>query len=614
MFDEIRRSQIITTFGVGSITDFRQYSAVLKSPEIWDPMVIIYLQDEQRIDDPRLANLLDVEYFISPPPKTEKGPKLPFTLFPRMLYCPSCKTLKDVKYWLKKNIVRSDKLICSCRAKDDKFRFTRLLPSRFIVICPKGHIDDFPYDNWVHKYKECDKSNKHDYEPEFEYHAIGGGASLEDIKIKCKNCKISRSLTGGLSNNYHKNYVCSGYRPDLHNKKPYHESCNIKYYDLRFVLRNASNVYFPIIYSSLLIPPYSTEIALNIQSLTSYKYLFEIYCEGSPSYEKVLTDCVNKSSSMFNISKENARELILDMLTSAGKSKNIDEYKYAEYSAFLNETSSDDNFRIKQLFVNKLKDFKLNNIVRCDRLREVRVFSGYTRIKPIDNSKLISENIEEGLYNDKISISTVYIPSKYKTDWMLGVELYGEGMFLSFNNEILEKIEISERDIINRMNILYKNKSVYENETGFNLHNINSRFIAIHTLSHILIRRIAFESGYSLPSLRERIYCNTSERSLHKNMNGLLIYTADSDVEGTLGGLSRLTDDNILYELINNSMDEAEWCSSDPVCRESKGQGIGSLNLAACHSCCLLPETCCEYGNKFLDRVIMDSCFGKYEN
>lgn len=32
------------------------------------------------------------------------------------------------------------------------------------------------------------------------------------------------------------------------------------------------------------------------------------------------------------------------------------------------------------------------------------------------------------------------------------------------------------------------------------------------------------------------------------------------------------------------------------------GQGPESLNLAACHNCTLLPETCCEVGNRLLDR------------
>jgi hypothetical protein len=208
-----------------------------------------------------------------------------------------------------------------------------------------------------------------------------------------------------------------------------------------------------------------------------------------------------------------------------------------------------------------------------------------------------------------VSISPVRIVSKTKPVWMLGVELFGEGIFISFDKEIFNNITKHDQQVQNRIRILNANKTSYEIETGFILPEVNARFIAIHTLSHILIKRIAFESGYALPSLRERIYCNTINTSQSKTMNGLLIYTADTDVEGTLGGLSRLSNEYTMYDIIVNSMDEAEWCSSDPVCRESKGQGIGSLNLSACHSCCLLPETCCEYGNKFLDRIIMESFF-----
>ena len=54
-----------------------------------------------------------------------------------------------------------------------------------------------------------------------------------------------------------------------------------------------------------------------------------------------------------------------------------------------------------------------------------------------------------------------------------------------------------------------------------------------------------------------------------------------------------------------NAIKNAEWCSSDPVCIQSKGQGPDSLNLAACHNCALLPETCCETGNRLLDRGVV---------
>jgi hypothetical protein len=86
-------------------------------------------------------------------------------------------------------------------------------------------------------------------------------------------------------------------------------------------------------------------------------------------------------------------------------------------------------------------------------------------------------------------------------------------------------------------------------------------------------------------------------------MNGLLIYTAAGDSEGTMGGLVRKGEAGNLESSVMAAISNSSWCSSDPVCLESKGQGTDSANLAACHACSLLPETSCEHGNRLLDRA-----------
>ena len=50
------------------------------------------------------------------------------------------------------------------------------------------------------------------------------------------------------------------------------------------------------------------------------------------------------------------------------------------------------------------------------------------------------------------------------------------------------------------------------------------------------MRQIALECGYTAASIRERLYSKTSDQP-HGPMAGILIYTAASDSEGTLGGL-----------------------------------------------------------------------------
>ena len=94
-------------------------------------------------------------------------------------------------------------------------------------------------------------------------------------------------------------------------------------------------------------------------------------------------------------------------------------------------------------------------------------------------------------------------------------------------------------------------------------------------------------------------------------MCGIFIYTASGDAEGTLGGLVRQGRADTFPQIFRRAITKARTCSNDPVCIMSHGQGRDSLNLAACHACGLLPETCCETGNILLDRGMI---VGTYEN
>ena len=58
-------------------------------------------------------------------------------------------------------------------------------------------------------------------------------------------------------------------------------------------------------------------------------------------------------------------------------------------------------------------------------------------------------------------------------------------------------------------------------------------------------------------------------------------------------------------------MEEAKFCSNDPICHETDKQGLEGYNVSACHACALLPETCCEHSNLLLDRR---SLIGTFED
>jgi hypothetical protein len=130
-----------------------------------------------------------------------------------------------------------------------------------------------------------------------------------------------------------------------------------------------------------------------------------------------------------------------------------------------------------------------------------------------------------------------------------------------------------------------------------------SKYLAVHTLAHILINQLVFECGYGTASLRERLYVSDDPDA---PMAGILIYTSAGDSEGTLGGLVRLGRPERLGLIVSRALCRASWCSADPVCSENLGgQGSKLANLAACHACVLLPETACETINHGLDRAMI---------
>jgi hypothetical protein len=129
------------------------------------------------------------------------------------------------------------------------------------------------------------------------------------------------------------------------------------------------------------------------------------------------------------------------------------------------------------------------------------------------------------------------------------------------------------------------------------------RFLFLHTFAHALIKELTFACGYGSSSLRERLYVDIADPQTP--MAGVLVYTASGDADGTLGGLVAQGDPARLPRMITEALRRATWCSNDPVCMESAGRPADAGNLAACHSCALVPETSCEQGNRLLDRATL---------
>jgi hypothetical protein len=183
------------------------------------------------------------------------------------------------------------------------------------------------------------------------------------------------------------------------------------------------------------------------------------------------------------------------------------------------------------------------------------------------------------------------------------IKVYGEGVFLELNMDAIIKWEKSVCTLRPELKHLVDHYNTTRVARLLPFRNITPKFMLLHTLAHALINQLSFDCGYGSAALRERLYCDLDNPS--QPMQGFLIYTSSGDSEGTMGGLVRQGKPGRLEVTLLRAIKQSAWCSSDPVCIESKGQGPDNSNLAACHGCCLLPETSCEEGNRLLDRALL---------
>jgi len=560
---KLRRGQLITTFGCGAIVDLPRESVVIAGTDFWRNH-----EDEQyHLVEENLQKLLGVDYFVSPPGSlTDEGMPsgygIPSFRFPTWMYCPKCKRLADAR---KFNFVGNPR--CEKCKKN-------LVPSRFVVACEDGHLDDFPYEWWVHFGNKCTGK------PELFIEMSEKSSGLDSIIIWCKTCNVKRSMAGSFGKDSLKGFKCTQRRPWLNDTDPAAcERC------MRTMQRGATNLHFCINISALSIPPWSKKVYIELEKNWSK---LKPFLHDRDFFITMISGW--NLPHKCGCSAEEIHELGVRKRDGEGPdsgSKNWQNIVEDEYRAFLNGSDDEkDEFKTREVDVPPIVDDYVDRVVLALRLREVMALRGFKRI---------NADYDVDDYNYK---SFNMLSREFK-NWLPGVELKGEGIFIKLNEEKLAEWE-NKDDVIARYSYMLsaKNNSMIKGP------GLSPRYVLLHTLAHLLIRQLILQCGYASAAIKERIYCTFTDSDA-QDMAGILLYTATNDSEGSLGGLVREGKTELLDATFRQLLEVASWCSADPLCIQSGGQGIDALNLAACHSCTLLPETSCERRNCFLDRAAL---------
>ena len=618
----MRRAQLVSPFGVGAMSVLVNGTSVITAGlDHWYqvPDQNSLAMEEYQEHDWRLESRLKVSEFRLPPDyrPSAQGSDLrnvrltvPVLRFPRWSFCIYCKRLELSKLTMKALAE------CPDEAHADKKFKPRMSQVPFVAICSRGHLDDFPFDKWVH----------HSTNPT----CMGslrlvsrGGGGLEGQVVTCDNCKKERSLRGVTEARVDKNgeehtnlsdqlvspqqpYNCGGARPWLAQLEGVCDQ------PIRGALRAAGNVYFPKVESSIYLPRREGAVSEGVHQLlrhpavsATFATVFQL--SGSEvsgaqlrkllernipaelfapiSDDELLAAFRDRFGPVVDTSDESPETAVdAESLTSD------DIWRHPEYVK-IRETPKDDYLSASDPGLHADLKNHLTRVRSVDVLRETRALRGFTRVRDGDLK------LTEG---KRMLRRTSLTPAQ---DWLPAYVVKGEGIYFELDASRLSTWETRD-DVQARAQRITDHYGSVASQRGTQGRSISPRFVLLHTLSHLLINELIFACGYSSASLRERLYVSDSS---DRNMAGALIYTAAGDSEGTMGGLVRMARPDNFRQVVASALADARWCSTDPVCMDAgeKGQGPDSCNLAACHACGLLPETSCEEFNRFLDRGLV---------
>ena len=556
-----RRSQLLSTYGIGGLFPSENTSFMIMGLDDWSP------DRATPVSEPRLARSLGVSALHAPPAGSKRD--IPVIRFPDTQICPRCRRIGNLRDF---NCAWNEVECRLCGRKEP------LTPSRLIVACTRGHVDEFPYFRWLHL-GQSGLPGKH----EMKLESKGRTSSLADMQLSCTCGVTPTGLDGTFDAGALKGITrCQGRRPWL--GAEHTEECAET---PRTLQRGASNVWFPAVRSTISIPPFSEAVAKfvdrewsilkNPEALDTDWLIDSIVAKalGRFSKEDILTEA----------RRRHAADVVGEELTE--ESLRRDEFK-ALMEGREESGAGSDFVSLPRDVPNDLSSF-VSDLRKVTRLREVRALYGFSRLTAIGGGP---------------EVDGLCALSSENPTWLPAIEVIGEGVFMALPREKLGTWA-ARSFATNRQRILQgaanRAAEAYGRPEPVKIDIVR---VAVHTLAHVLIDQVALDAGYPAASIRERLFVDDT-------MAGILVYTATSDSAGSLGGVAAHGEPEKFGQAMAEGLRRLSWCSSDPVCIESLASGTDALNLAACHACVLVPETSCELNNSFLDRALL---FGTQED
>ena len=623
----VRISHVLGDSGVAAIVRDGEILYVVKDITHWtDRNGKLLGRELTRVTQVR--NMLGIDKVLREPPrprdKQEKdapGYTIPITPFPLWCVCSECKTLQRWRYWerprgttISHPSCRSE--ACAARKRSGKRpNVPRLQQVRWVLAHEDGRLAEVPWHYLAHQGATRPEQKACKAQHERDYLSLINARDVRGYVLRCNLCHASNSFKGNERQPF--NDIS---QPWLR-FPPFHKSVNgvaakpaqptSQDDQSGFILEvNDARLYSSEQRSAIVIPPESrlshTSLSERLQQQGElldqiararsplrrrqavHELASRLRCEPT-DIENTLLKLEDASPAVpANITPEHLLRLEYEAITTPIPDLLPDEDFVTEHltAAWLDFRSMlPDESRLKQIAQ------VVDKVIAIKRLKRVNVQIGFSRLHGALVSPAIGETPE-------------FLPA---------VEFYGEGIFIALDEAILEKWERLPEVVAYEQTLTRRVQGADLKFGGLAPPQPLARFVLLHTLSHLLIRELESESGYTAAALQERVYCSSAHSGNGQvvdgnliDMSGIVISATVADVNGTLGGLVELAAPDRLMRLLERAFSKVSWCSLDPVCSAHDGQGLHLLNRAACHGCCMVPEPACGFSNVLLDRLLLE--------
>jgi hypothetical protein len=579
---QIRRGQVITTYGPGALIDLPRHSAIVGGLDTWPKT-----GDLEEIVEPRLTRKLQMMTGVKAPklyapPPDDNDPReaakgIGAWRFPEWFVVQEASGGEERER--SRRLVHRKKL-------DAKGRFDGrpVVATRFVRACPKGHIDDINWYRFVHGSEDQCKR-------QLWLDELGTSGDLADLSVRCE-CKKRRGLYEASVVELNPLDTCHGARPWL--GKNSNEGCKLP---SRLVIRTASNAYFPQVVSVLSLPDRGSAVEAVVRELWDDLQIVDdaadlAFLKKKPKLTERLAPFTDGD--------------ILGAIRQIKKGGTNDRpVKQVELDALLSvpegygdDVPVDQNFHARRLpdhaWRHSARFTGIESVIQVHRLREILALVGFTRLEAVTPD--INGEYETDVERAQIALDPQWFPA---------VENRGEGIFLQVRAESLAGW-LTRPAVVERLESLSTGHKLWADDRKAKRPFPGGPYVLLHTLSHLLIQSLAMRCGYPASSIRERIYADAEAGHY-----GILLYTGSPDADGTLGGLvqeARDIEDHLLSALRMGAL-----CSNDPICSQhAPGTSMEKrwLHGAACHGCSLVAETSCEMRNDYLDRALVIPVLG----